>query len=90
MGPQHFDFFIHIDTEDLKNVYSWRLEQESKLRVERGEGMSDEQVRAFVDGYMPSYEIYLEQLREGLFEEGGRMVRVVLDKGRSVVAREVL
>ncbi|USP76820.1 uncharacterized protein yc1106_04094 [Curvularia clavata] len=90
MGPKHFDFFIHIDTEDLRNVYMWRLEQESKLREEKGEGMTDEQVRRFVDGYMPSYEIYLDQLREGLFEEKGRMVRVVLDAGRKVVGREVL
>lgn len=85
MGPQHFDFFLHIDTDDLKNVYTWRLQQEHKLIEAKGEGMSDEQVRSFIDGYMPSYEIYLAGLKEGLFGERGRMVRVELDEGRGVV-----
>jgi D-glycerate 3-kinase len=87
MGPRHFDSFIHIDTDDLSNVYTWRLQQEHKLIEARGEGMSDERVRAFIDGYMPSYEMYLEGLREGLFGEGqsGRMVRVELNREREVV-----
>lgn len=90
MGPSHFHYFVHIDTEDLGNVYKWRLEQEHRLIEERGEGMEDQRVREFIDGYMPSYEIYLEQLRKGLFEERGRMVRVVLDEGRGVERVEVL
>jgi D-glycerate 3-kinase len=84
MGPQHFDFFIHIDTNDLQNVYTWRLQQEHKMIEAKGSGMSDEQVRAFIDGYMPSYEIYLDGLREGLFQEKGRMVRVELNKLRHI------
>jgi D-glycerate 3-kinase len=82
MGPQHFDFFVHIDTDDLRNVYTWRLQQEHKMLETKGSGMSDEQVMAFVDGYMPSYELYLDTLRQGFFEDKGRMVRVILDKGR--------
>jgi D-glycerate 3-kinase len=84
MGPEHFGFFIHIDTSDLHNVYTWRLEQEHKMIAAKGSGMTDEQVKAFIDGYMPSYEIYLDTLRQGLFKDEGRMVRVVLDKQRSV------
>ena len=90
MGPQHFDFFIHIDTDDLHNVYTWRLEQEHKMIEAKGSGMSDNQVRAFIDGYMPSYEIYLDQLRAGLFEDEGRMVRVVLNRERSIERLEEL
>jgi D-glycerate 3-kinase len=90
MGPEHFDFFIHIDTTDLRNVYTWRLQQEHKMIEAKGSGMSDEQVRAFIDGYMPSYEIYLDRLREGLFRENGRMVRVELDKLRRIEKVEEL
>ncbi|KAJ4988181.1 d-glycerate 3-kinase [Stagonosporopsis vannaccii] len=90
MGPQHFDFFVHIDTSDLRNVYTWRLEQEHKMIQVKGSGMSDEQVRAFIDGYMPSYEVYLDTLRQGLFEEKGRMVRVILDRQRGVEKVEEL
>lgn len=87
MGPQHFDFFIHIDTDDLRNVFTWRLQQEHKMIESKGSGMSDDEVRMFIHGYMPSYEIYLEGLRGGLFREKGdegRMVRVELDMLRCV------
>ena len=90
MGPEHFDFFVHIDTSDLHNVYTWRLEQEHKMIAAKGSGMSDDQVKAFIDGYMPSYEIYLDTLRQGLFKDKGRMVRVVLDRQRSVEKVEEL
>lgn len=84
MGPQHFDFFIHIDTDNLHNVYTWRLQQEHKMIETKGTGMSDDQVRAFIDGYMPSYEIYLDDLRKGLFKSKGRMITVKLDLERRV------
>jgi D-glycerate 3-kinase len=90
MGPNAFDFFIHLDTSDLRNVYTWRLEQEHKMIEAKGSGMSDEQVRAFIDGYMPSYELYLDKLREGLFQERGRMVRVELNKLRRIEKIETL
>ncbi|CAA9963995.1 d-glycerate 3-kinase [Pyrenophora teres f. maculata] len=90
MGPKYFDFFIHIDTNDLRNVYTWRLQQEHKMIEAKGSGMSDEQVRAFIDGYMPSYEIYLDQLRKGLFQDKGKMVRVALNGEREIVGIEEL
>lgn len=90
MGPQYFDFFIHIDTNDLGNVYTWRLQQEHKMIEAKGSGMSDEEVRAFIDGYMPSYEVYLDQLRKGLFGEKGRMVRVTLNRERGIEGVEEL
>ena len=90
MGPRHFDFFVHIDTDDLHNVYTWRLQQEHKMIEIKGSGMSDDQVQTFVNGYMPSYELYLDSLRRGLFEDQGRMVRVVLDKERCVQKLEEL
>lgn len=91
MGPRHFDFMVHIDTDDLRNVYTWRLEQEHRMIAAKGTGMKDEQVRAFIDGYMPSYELYLDQLRSGLFgAEKGKQVRVVLDSKRGVERIEKL
>ncbi|KAF2801221.1 P-loop containing nucleoside triphosphate hydrolase protein [Melanomma pulvis-pyrius CBS 109.77] len=85
MGPRHFDFMIHIDTEDLRNVYHWRLQQEHALIKAKGTGMTDAAVTAFVKGYMPGYELYLDGLRERFFGEGeGRQVRVVLDRERKV------
>ncbi|KAF2026311.1 P-loop containing nucleoside triphosphate hydrolase protein [Setomelanomma holmii] len=90
MGRRYFDFFIHIDTDDLNNVYTWRLQQEHKMIESKGSGMSDDQVRAFIDGYMPSYEVYLDALRAGLFNEKGRQVRIELDKLRRIEKIEEL
>ena len=47
---------IKFATDDVKNVYTWRLQQEHSLIKERGQGMDDKQVEAFVDRYMPCYE----------------------------------
>jgi D-glycerate 3-kinase len=47
LGPQHFSFMVHLDTDDLANVYTWRLEQERELWRRKGTGMSDFQVVEF-------------------------------------------
>lgn len=89
-----FDGLIHIDAEDHLYVYEWRSEQEHNLIKAKGSGMSDEEVKNFVDGYYPSYELYVDGLREGVFKtlkkEGsvsdweGRQLRLVVGKDRKV------
>ena len=44
------DAFVHIDAAVTGFVYSWRLEQEARMREEKGSGMSDEGVVEFVNG----------------------------------------
>lgn len=84
------DAFIHIDAEETEWVYDWREEQEAKLREEKGEGggMSKEEVKRFVDGYFPAYELYTDALREGVFKEmegmEGRQLRLVVGRDRRV------
>ncbi|KAJ6124186.1 hypothetical protein N7471_011503 [Penicillium samsonianum] len=91
MGPQHFNFLVHLDTNDLVNVYRWRMQQEHALRARTNESMTDEQVVQFVKGYMPAYKLYLGQLRQGFFDlsvsdaENKGQLRVVLDQDRTVV-----
>lgn len=89
-----FDGFIHIDAEDPLFVYAWRLEQEHNLIKAKGSGMSDDEVKTFIDGYYPSYELYVDGLREGIFKtlqkDGvreafeGRQLRLVVGKDRKV------
>jgi len=76
--------FIHIDAEETGYVYEWRLQQEAALRKERGTGMTDEEVERFVDGYYPAYELFTERLREGVLEEKGSQLRLVVGKDRRV------
>ncbi|KAI8149199.1 P-loop containing nucleoside triphosphate hydrolase protein [Fennellomyces sp. T-0311] len=69
-----FDIFIHLSPADPEQVYKWRLQQEHHMKATRGvDGMADDAVRAFVDTYMPAYELYLPRLdRVGFFGQGLR------------------
>ncbi|KAL1936160.1 hypothetical protein VTP01DRAFT_294 [Rhizomucor pusillus] len=69
-----FDIFIHLSPAKLEQVYDWRLQQEHHMKETRKvDGMSDEAVRAFVDTYMPAYELYLPRLdRVGFYGQGLR------------------
>lgn len=90
LKPSLFNGFLHLDTQQLVNVYHWRMDQERELRRHKP-GMSDEEVVEFVRGYMPSYELFLPRLQTNkLFtddlEAGRRHVRVVLDNRREVTS----
>jgi D-glycerate 3-kinase len=84
------DAFIHVDAEETSYVYAWRLEQEVALRKAKGveNAMTDEQVRSFVDGYYPAYELYTDSLRKGVFhdvpEKKGAQLRLVVGRDRRV------
>ncbi|KAL9088178.1 MAG: hypothetical protein Q9165_006305 [Trypethelium subeluteriae] len=84
------DAFVHIDAEDTQFVYRWRLEQEARMREEKGSGMSDEGVVEFVNGYYPAYELYTDTLRKGIFQEQGRQLRLVVGQDRKVKTVEML
>ncbi|ORY60758.1 P-loop containing nucleoside triphosphate hydrolase protein [Pseudomassariella vexata] len=94
MGPECFDYMVHLDTDALGNVYKWRIQQEEALSSARETGMSDEQVVDFVKVYMPAYELYLDRLRREAFPRpdsqkvSKTQLRVVLDERRRVVGAE--
>lgn len=88
---QLFDAFIHIDAEDTQFVYDWRREQEVKLREEKGTGMTDEQVVKFVDAYYPAYELFSDQLRQGVHPETpSSQLRLVVGKDRKVKQKIII
>ncbi|KAJ5090575.1 hypothetical protein N7532_009259 [Penicillium argentinense] len=91
------DALIHIDAQNLRFVYEWRQEQERTLRTAKGTGMTEGQVNQFVDGYYPSYELFTDTLRDGVFKPSaqnssmasesdwqGRQLRLVVDRNRRV------
>ncbi|KJZ79781.1 hypothetical protein HIM_00495 [Hirsutella minnesotensis 3608] len=83
-----FGAFIHIDSEDVEYVYSWRLEQEDCLRAERRDlsaGMTPDQVVNFVDGYFPGYELFTEGVRRGVLSNRPKcQLRIVVGRDRKV------
>jgi D-glycerate 3-kinase len=70
------------------------------MRASKGTGMSEEQVNNFVNGCKypiginhesllitldyPAYELYTEVLRNGIYPEPGRQLRLVVGKNRRV------
>ncbi|KAJ5617530.1 hypothetical protein N7537_002644 [Penicillium hordei] len=90
------DALVHIDAENPHFVYEWRQQQELTLRAAKGTGMTEEQVKHFVDGYYPSYELFTETLRDGAFKPTphnlsasssdwqGRQLCLVVDHNRRV------
>lgn len=79
-GGGTLDAFIVIGLEGepleraTQIVYEWRVEAERELRrrAHGGGGMSDEQVRIFVDRFMPAYRAYLRELYDGESVVGDR------------------
>ncbi|AQZ17160.1 TDA10 (YGR205W) [Zygosaccharomyces parabailii] len=61
-NPEIKSLGIVFEADDINNVYQWRLEQERVLRKTKGRGMTDEEVKKFVDRYWPCYELYYEDL----------------------------
>ena len=89
MGAEHFDFFVQLDTDRLTNVYTWRKQQEHALIQSKGTGMTDDEVSAFIQGYMPAYELYRNNLQRGFFHdgnEGKQQIRVLLGTQREVLS----
>ncbi|KAI0598330.1 P-loop containing nucleoside triphosphate hydrolase protein [Biscogniauxia sp. FL1348] len=85
------DAFIHVDAEDLSWVYDWRLEQEVALRRDKGAGMTDDEVVAFVDAYYPAYELFTDKLRAGLFPgRPGRHLRLIVGRDRKVKQKIII
>lgn len=83
-----YNAFVHIDAEDTRWVYEWREQQEAELRRAKGTGMSMEEVRKFVDGYFPAYELFVEAVREGVIKEKGKQLRLIV--GRDRKTKEVI
>ena len=76
-GTERVAWWIIFKVKDPKWVYDWRLEAERKA----GGGLSDEQVKDFVDRFIPAYDAYLPALYEN--PPPGSLV-VVVDKYREV------
>jgi len=75
---QALDTFIQIRGPSSSRhaiVYRWRLQQEQDMKAKNGgQGMTDEQVKTFVDRYIPGYVFFEDGVRNGMAdEEGGEL-----------------
>lgn len=60
--------------ENFQFVYQWRGEAEEKMRRSTGRGLSDAEIRSYVDQFIPAYEIYYPPLRKRLEQTPGSII----------------
>jgi D-glycerate 3-kinase len=68
------DGFLQLDPLDHRYVLDWRVEAERAMRASGKAGMSDEEIRAYVEKFLPAYETYLPGLRAHPPKPGRRIV----------------
>ncbi|KAH0829167.1 P-loop containing nucleoside triphosphate hydrolase protein [Lanmaoa asiatica] len=76
-----FDAFIQIrgpPTSPFAIIYQWRLQQERDMKAKNGgRGMTDVQVKTFVDRYIPGYVFFGDGVRRGTVDEKGEVLTVM-------------
>lgn len=86
-----FTVFIQVQPSSLEHVFRWRLEQEHHMKsLNGGRGMTDEEVHAFVERYMPGYELWGGGITVGDHAKTwtGNGYRLVYGKDREVIRTE--
>ncbi|OBZ69935.1 putative ATP-dependent kinase TDA10 [Grifola frondosa] len=72
-----FDTFIQLkpaDAHPYTYIYKWRLEQEHYMKARNGgKGMTDTQVEAFVDRYIPGYVFFGDGVTQGTVNDEGEV-----------------
>lgn len=82
-----FSTFISVVPTSYEYVFTWRLQQEHAMKEKNGgKGMNDEQVRAFVERYMPGYELW----REGMWHQGFGGLEIRYGREREVLGVKVI
>jgi D-glycerate 3-kinase len=56
------DAFIWLEPEDPLFTVAWRIEAERNMKAAGRPGMTDAEVRAFIEGFIPAYRTYLPWL----------------------------
>ncbi|PWN30687.1 P-loop containing nucleoside triphosphate hydrolase protein [Jaminaea rosea] len=81
----YLDAFVQLVPQTIETVFEWRLEAEHAMKAKNGgKGMTDEEVRGFVERYMPGYELFAEGVTQEDAPWKGRLLRIGLDERRDV------
>lgn len=73
----------------LETVFEWRLQAEHAMKAQNGgRGMTDEQIHAFVERYMPGYELFGDGVTASQAPWKGRLLRIGLGPQREVTMEE--
>ncbi|GMK55984.1 hypothetical protein CspeluHIS016_0210400 [Cutaneotrichosporon spelunceum] len=84
----YFAAVVQIEPDSYEHVFQWRLQQEHEMKAKKGEGMSDSAVHAFVERYMPSYELWAGGVLDADAPWAGNVLRLRYGKDREVTGLE--
>ncbi|KAI9092912.1 P-loop containing nucleoside triphosphate hydrolase protein [Phlyctochytrium arcticum] len=85
-ATSRIDKIVQILPKDISFVYQWRLQQEHSMKAKNGgKGMSDKEISAFVDRFMPLYAVCLPQMISQQINHEN-ILRVFLDEHRHVIS----
>lgn len=87
---QKCQYSIILSTDDISNVYKWRLQQEHALIQNKGGGMTDGEIKDFVDRYMPMYKLYYKTLCQVGNSETNRNLVINIEVNRKVLLTKVV
>ena len=76
----NLDAFIYLKAENPQFVLEWRKEAEQNMRAEGKSGMSDEQVSAYAEKFIPAYSRYADSISEKTFK--GPFLKYTIGKNR--------
>ncbi|KAG9312122.1 hypothetical protein JVU11DRAFT_7410 [Chiua virens] len=86
---QAFNAFIQIkgpSTSPYAVIYRWRLQQEHDMKAKNGgRGMTDAQVKTFVDRYIPGYVFFGDGIRKGAVGDHEEKVELPPWQGHGLV-----
>ena len=61
-----FDAFIQFKAQDIRDTVHWRIEAEQNMRAQGKTAMSEERIKAYIERFLPAYDMYLPALGEKL------------------------
>lgn len=82
-----FDAFIQLKAQDIRDTVRWRIEAEQNMRAQGKTGMSDERIRAYIERFLPAYELYLPGLETNLPAVWPRLV-IEISSDRTATLRK--
>lgn len=88
-NPEINSLGIVFGTDEIKNVYAWRKEQEHETILKNGSGLTDLQVEKFVDRYMPCYEVYYDDFLRSERLGSIATLTVGIDSKRQVYSKKI-
>ena len=89
---QYLHAFIHLVAQDISFVYDWRLQQEEMLRKKLGNpnaGLNKEELKDFIDRFIPVYGICVPRLRQSVVPTQ-RQLELIMDRDRKVISHRLI